>query len=107
MLKELNSRFYAQWGYRFHHLTWHPSFRLDSEAKVAAAVSAMHVSDFVRAGLSRSKWGGVRATLESRAGDMMAYLSELVDDLLMCKFDTEDSKAPGFEAPLGGHCRDK
>ena len=42
----------------------------------------------------------MRATLESRAGDMMAYLG----DLLMCKFDTEDSEAPGS---LGVHCRDK
>ena len=40
-----------------------------------------------------------------RRCEMVAYLSELVDDLLLDKRNTWCSEAPGFEGPSGYHIR--
>jgi hypothetical protein len=65
----------------------------------------LYYSTYVLAGLNRSTWSGKTKLLMWRKGEMMAYLSELIDDLLMDPRNNTDSEAPGFEAPLGYYVR--
>ena len=65
----------------------------------------MFVSAEVSKKLDAANWGGKHKTYQARTNEMMAYLSELVDDLLMDPLHTWSSEAPGFESPLGYHCQ--
>ena len=60
----------------------------------------MYTTNEIRTWLDKAKWSGARTTGAVRQREMMGYLSELVDHLLMDRRDTYDSEAPGFESPL-------
>lgn len=101
-----DSTFYLFWRTKWSRLSWHVSLGLD-DTQTAAANSALWMSKDVAKQLRKAKWDGAKLTFEQREPRMMAYLSELVDDLLMDHTKTFTSEAPGFEGPLGVHCRDK
>lgn len=78
-----NSRFYNTWRYKWHQLEWFVSFCLPSADHQRAASSAMYLSKKVQAGMDRATWGGKTRTGAARSGEMVIYLSELIDELLM------------------------
>ena len=53
--------------------------------------------------LSGAKWAGKKKG-KALEIDMLGYLSELLDELLMDK-QMVLSDAPGFEGPLGVYCK--
>ena len=99
-----DSLLYQTYKHRWGDLGWYNSFALQVESLPIAA-SALYVSDRVKVKLENARFGGGKKTPRDREFEMMAYLSELVDDLLLDKRDTWCSQAPGFEGPLGVHCK--
>jgi hypothetical protein len=91
--------FYEAYRHRWGCLQWYHSLALGPKA-IAAAASCMYVSPAIHTKLEKAKWGGRDKTAAERACEMMAYLSELVDDLLMDSRETTTSMMPGFEGPL-------
>ena len=102
----LDSKIYEVYRCEWDRLEWCNSFALRQD-DVAAAASAMFVSEKVKKKLEAAKFGGKNKKAIDREYEMMAYLSELVDDMLMDKRHTWCSEAPGFEGPLGVHCVSK
>ena len=99
MLQE--SRFYRTYsGLRWESLRWYHSLALSS-TQASAACAALYMQDKWEKKLNEAKWGGKR-TGKERQVDMLCYLSELLDELLMDK-QMVVSDSPGFEAPLGVH----
>jgi hypothetical protein len=95
------SKFYMSWRHKWGDLEWYYSLALNEQQKLQAA-SVMYVSPDVKSALTRAKWSGAKKKWEERAHEMMAYLSELIDDLLMDSHETAtSSEMPGFEGPLG------
>ena len=60
----------------------------------------MPVTKEVGQKLDRAKWGGRSWVRSDRDAGMLAYLAELVSELLMDSSYTNYSEAPGFEGPL-------
>ena len=93
---DATSRFYRLFCGRSEDLEWYLSLVFSSKAKNIAAAESMYISASVKQGLDAAKFGGKKKTVEDRGCEMVGYLSELVDELLM---DTRVnvSDAPGFD----------
>lgn len=96
----LLSKFYLHWRHIWDRLEWYVSLGFEDAGQKTAAASAMFVSEAVCAKLKKAKWSGANKEYAAREEEMLAYLSELVDDLLMDSTKTTTSEAPGFEGPL-------
>ena len=103
MKEDTESAFYLHHRERWSTLSWYVSLGLGDAAQIEAACSIMTVSARVAKKLDQATWSGSKKTGKEREPEMLAYLSELCDDLLMNPLSTWSSEAPGFEGPLGVH----
>ena len=99
----LESRFYKTIRCTWNELTWFQVLAL-SPTQASAACKALFMDAAWETKLEKTKWGGPKKTGKERQVDMLCYLSELLDELLMDKMMVV-SDSPGFEAPLGVHCK--
>ena len=83
----------------WYELKWFQVLAL-SPTQASAACKALYMPEKWETKLDKAKWGGLKRTGKDRQVDMLCYLSELLDELLMNKMMVL-SDSPGFEAPLG------
>ena len=102
---EKASAFYDEWRDEWDNLEWYTSLAFGEKQQLDAAVDLMDIQAIVKEKLEKAKWGGKGKAYDDRRSEMFAYLSELVDDLMMDKRQTRSSHAPGFEGPLGVHVK--
>ena len=105
--EDTDSTFYLHHRCRWVTLTWYVSLGLEDDAQVLAACSMMTISTRVHKKLDKATWSGANKSGKEREPEMMSYLAELCDDLLMAPSETWSSEAPGFEGPLGVKIPDK
>ena len=67
-----------------------------SPTQASAACKALFMDAAWETKLEKTKWGGPKKTGKERQVDMLCYLSELLDELLMNKMMVL-SDSPGFE----------